>query len=197
MSSDYATTKRIDPDLIKRCQAGDQDSFRVLFEAYKDRIYGIAAYFGADEATAKDITQEVFVRLFTRIADFRWRSTFDTWLYRLVVNCCMDEHRARKRLLPLDLIQSRRRRMETKTAPHEEAYLRAEITGAVQATVRSLKPKLRMPVVLRYLEELSYDEIAVILDCSPGTVASRLNRAHRALARKLAYLASRELSQDR
>lgn len=87
--------------------------------------------------------------------------------------------------------------METKTAPHEEAYMRAEITGAVQATVRSLKPKLRMPVVLRYLEELSYDEIAVILDCSPGTVASRLNRAHRALARKLAYLASRELSQDR
>jgi len=70
----------------------------------------------------------------------------------------------------------------------ESSYARKEIARAVRAAVRKLKPKFRTPVVLRYVEELSYEEIAAVLGCSEGTIASRLNRAHRALTRKLGHL---------
>ena len=120
------------------------------------------------------------------LKEFRADSSFDTWLYRLVVNCCMDEHRRRRRIVPLW--------MDPRTHPVEHgqalesSYGRKEIAAAVRAAVRKLKPKFRIPVVLRYVEELSYQEIAAALGCSEGTIASRLNRAHRALTRKLGHL---------
>lgn len=173
--------------LIERCQAGDRDAFRELFEAYRERVYGLAFHFVANEASAKDVAQEVFLKLFASLKEFRGSSSFDTWLYRLVVNCCMDEHRRNKRFLPLDFIRGSKTMRPAQ--PTEQAYLRAEIARAVQAAVKKLKPKLRVPILLRYVEELSYEEIATVLCCSQGTVASRLNRAHHILARKLGHLA--------
>ena len=70
----------------------------------------------------------------------------------------------------------------------ESSYVRKEIAAVVRAAVRELKPRFRIPLVLRYVEELSYEEIAAVLGCSEGTIASRLNRAHRALTRKLGHL---------
>jgi RNA polymerase sigma-70 factor (ECF subfamily) len=158
----------------------------VLFEAYRQRVYGIAWYFVSDENDAKDVTQEVFLKLLMHLKEFRADSSFDTWLYRLVVNCCMDEHRRRRRTLPL-WVDSRTHGEE----PHQAmecSYARKEIAAAVQAAVRKLKPKLRVPLILRYVEELSYGEIAAVLNCSEGTIASRLNRAHKGLTRKLRHL---------
>jgi RNA polymerase sigma-70 factor (ECF subfamily) len=158
----------------------------VLFEAYRQRVYGIAWYFVSDENDAKDVTQEVFLKLLMHLKEFRADSSFDTWLYRLVVNCCMDEHRRRRRSLPL-WVDSRTLDGEPRQAM-ECSYARKEIAAAVQAAVRKLKPKLRVPLILRYVEELSYGKIAAVLNCSEGTIASRLNRAHKGLARKLGHL---------
>ena len=72
--------------------------------------------------------------------------------------------------------------------PQEKRYAKLEIAGSVQAAISELRPKLRMAILLKYVEDLSYEEIANVLGCSKGTVASRLNRAHQALARKLAHL---------
>lgn len=72
--------------------------------------------------------------------------------------------------------------------PQEKRYEKREIADSVQAAIRELKPKLRTAILLKYVEELSYEEIAGVLGCSKGTVASRLNRGHRALARKLVHL---------
>src|SRR5262245_59142290 len=77
----------IDDQTIEACQRGESDALRLVFETYKDRVYSIAlCFFNGNEATAKDITQEVFLKLMTAISQFQNRSEFSTWLYRLVTN---------------------------------------------------------------------------------------------------------------
>jgi RNA polymerase sigma-70 factor (ECF subfamily) len=104
----------------------------------------------------------------------------------MVVNACIDEQRRRRRFLPFgDSIPVSR--MEDRK-PQERRYARSEIAESVRAAINELKPKFRLPILLKYLEGLSYEEIAVVMDCSQGTVASRLNRAHKALAKRLGHL---------
>ena len=89
----------INGQVIEACQQGDRDAFQCLFEAYKDKVFSIAVYSsGGDRTLAEDITQQIFLKLFTAIRQFRGDSEFTTWLYRLVVNACIDERRRRKRL---------------------------------------------------------------------------------------------------
>ena len=178
-----------DASIVERCRAGDRDAFRALFEVYGDRVYSMAFHFIGDEASARDITQDVFLKLFSKIRTFRGSAMFQTWLYRLVVNACMDEHRKRKRFVPFETV-SEVKIMQSEGS-RESAHLKAEISNSVREAVARLRPKLRLPVLLRYVDELSYAEIATVLGCSTGTVGSRLNRAHQVLARKLSHLADK------
>lgn len=176
----------IDWQLIKRCQEGDRDALRALFETYKDRVYSIAMYsLGGRAEVAADVTQQVFLKLITRIDQFRGDAEFATWVYRLVINTCRDEQRKQRRWVPLaDSF------FMTATIKQTQGrqYASKELSQKVQNAISELKPKLRWPILLRYVEGLSYDEIGQVLGCSKGTVASRLNRGHTALGRKLAYL---------
>jgi len=174
----------IDGNVIEACQQGDMSAFQMLFEAYKDKVYSIAFYFSRDEASARDITQQVFLKLFTSIGQFRRDCEFTTWLYRLVANACTDEHRRRRRFVSFDDEAGVMNMIER--GSQEENYIRRQINDSVRAAIADLKPKLRLPILLKYVEGLSYDEIANVLGCSKGTVASRLNRGHKLLARKLA-----------
>jgi len=177
----------VSPEIIESCRRGDRDALRALYEAHKDRVYSIAFYFfHGDAQTAHDVTQQVFLKLIGGIAKFRGDSAFTTWLYRLVVNACLD--------------RARRERAETAADPevlnefvdpaasHEERFARTELTSAVQAAVVGLPPKLRIAILLRYFDDLSYADMAAALNCSIGTVASRLSRGHRLLAGRLAHL---------
>lgn len=177
--------QRIGEHVIVACQRGDRDAFRLLFEAYKNRVYSIALYFfGGDEALAADVTQQVFLKLFTRITQFRSESDFTTWLYRVATNTCVDEQRKRRRFLPFgDAFPTHEPRV-----PEDDALARTEVSAGVQEAIAALKPKLRVAILLKYFEELSYEEIAEVLNCSKGTVASRLNRGHKILARRLGHL---------
>ncbi|MDQ3908204.1 MAG: sigma-70 family RNA polymerase sigma factor [Acidobacteriota bacterium] len=173
--------------LIESCRGGDREAFRALFESYKDRVFTVALYFfGGDEAAASDITQQVFLKLFTRISQFRHESEFTTWLYRLTVNACIDERRRNRPLNRLDEIAHDSLPRARPAA--EDRLMRREVGEEVKRAVASLRPKLRVAILLRYFDELSYAEIAVVLGCSEGTVASRINRAHKALARRLGHL---------
>src|SRR5262245_5064186 len=87
--------------LIEACQKGDREAFQMLFETYKNRVWSIALHFSRDEAIARDITQQVFLKLFTCISQFRRDAAFETWLYRLVANACLDERRSRSRFISL------------------------------------------------------------------------------------------------
>jgi RNA polymerase sigma-70 factor (ECF subfamily) len=177
----------VDERVIEACQAGDREAFHLLFEEYKDRVFSIAVYScGGNEATARDVSQQVFLKLMTGISHFRGESTFTTWLYRLVVNACADERRKSRRFLSFGEGSSVTR-IEDKR-PQEQHFAKSEMAYSVQEAIQELKPKLRLPILLKYVDDLSYEEIANVLGCSKGTVASRLNRGHKALARKLAYL---------
>ena len=169
-----------DRELLEASRAGDRDAFRDLFETHKDRVYSIALRFSGQPATAMDITQDTFVKLFSRIGEFRGESSFESWLYRVVVNSCMDHRRKFARLVPLlDTMVCRARGDIT------DQLVRDQLNGRVRKAISELAPELRIAVVLRYTEGLSYEEIAEATGCPAGTVASRLNRAHRDLARKL------------
>jgi RNA polymerase sigma-70 factor, ECF subfamily len=175
-----------DRDVIEACQRGDADAFRALFEAYKDRVYSIALRYSGNPAAAMDIAQDTFLKLLSRIGDYRSEASFDSWLYRLVVNSCIDDQRRGRRMTPfLDGL------LEAVCAPAESVLhklMRVETEQRVQDVVARLAPEHRMVIVLRYTEGLAYEEIAKILGCSPGTVASRLNRAHKILERRLSHL---------
>lgn len=176
----------VDRRVVEGCQKGDRQAFRFLYERLAGRVYSLALYFSGDETLAADITQQVFLKLFTTVSQYRYEADFSTWLYRIVANACADEKRARRRFVALG------ERPEpacpsVSASPHELCAQR-EVTDAVRAALASLKPSLRLPVLLRHLEGMSYEQIAVVMACSKGTVASRLNRGLRLLARKLDHL---------
>jgi RNA polymerase sigma-70 factor (ECF subfamily) len=171
-----------DREVIEACQRGDYDAFRLLFETHRDRVYSIALRYSGDAAEAMDIAQETFLKLLSSIQEFRGDASFESWLYRIVVNRCLDHQRRGRKLMPFigDLLDAAEGALSK--------LLRAEVENDVQSIVGKLPPEQRIVVVLRYTEGLSYEEIAEILNCSKGTVASRLNRAHSVLERRLSHL---------
>lgn len=179
--------REVSAGILEGCRQGDRAAFHALYLTYKDKVYSISLYFfHGDDLAASDATQQVFLKLLTSIGKFRGGSEFSTWLYRMVVNTCLDSAKAGKR---------RERQAEDAvlqriaiTGSAEENLARAEVAGKVQAALSSLPPKLRLPVLLRYFEDLSYGEMAEALNCSMGTVASRLHQGHKLLAGKLAKL---------
>jgi RNA polymerase sigma-70 factor (ECF subfamily) len=177
----------IDDRTLEACRRGESEAFRLVFEAHKDRVYSIAlCFFDGNEATAKDVTQEVFLKLMTAISQFESRSEFSTWLHRIVTNACLDRKRSLRRFLSFG--ESDPGQLPAHGASHEDKYIQREIETSVRKVIAGMKPKLRMAILLKYFEDLSYDEMAAAMGCSKGTVASRLNRAHRILARKLSHL---------
>jgi RNA polymerase sigma-70 factor (ECF subfamily) len=175
-------------EIVASCRRGDPGALRALYDVYKDRVYSIALYFfHGDQTAASDVTQQVFLKLITTIGQFRGEAGFSTWLYRLVVNACMDEARTRKPRA----VASDRSRLEAFAGPdsQESDYARAQIAASVRTAVSALPPKFRIAVLLRYFDDLSYEEMAKALGCSMGTVASRLSRGHKMLAERLKGLA--------
>ena len=177
---------RSEAEIIDACKQGDREAFHFLFETHKDRVYSIAFHYSGNEATARDVTQQVFLKLFTTINQFREDSQFTTWLYRIVANACTDEHRKRRRFVPLNS-EIDMRDIKTRGSQVERIH-RREIAESVRGAIGELTPKLRIPILLKYIEGMSYDEIADALGLSMGTVSSRLNRGHKMLARKLEHL---------
>ena len=185
----HLSDRKISAEVVASCRSGDRDAFRALYELHKDQVYSIALYFfHGDPAAAGDITQQVFLKLMTNIGQFRGDAEFSTWLYRLVINACLDSARRSKS----DAVIPGRCRLEEVAAPgsQEEDHMRGQTASAVRAAVSALPPKFRIAVLLRYFEGLSYEQMAKALRCSIGTVASRLSRGHKILAEHLKGLNS-------
>jgi len=175
----------ISPEILEACRRGDREAFRTLYDTYKDRVYSIAYYFfHADADAASEVTQQVFLKLMRELTRFRGDAAFSTWLYRLVVNACVDRSRSRRK----DAVGEDPVVLDRMAAhpSHEEFVARREVAVSVQKAIATLPGKLRAAILLRYFEDLSYADMATALNCSIGTVASRLSRGHRLLAKKLA-----------
>ncbi len=177
--------KMTEQDLVAECRNGNREAFETLFLANQRRVFSVALnFFGGKHEIAEDVTQQVFLKIFKKITEFRGQSEFTTWIYRMTVNTCIDEQRRTRKFFSLENFFGEFRTKRTQA----EKFERKEISSEVQKAIGELKEKFRLPILLKYSEGLSYEEIAEILDCSTGTVASRLNRGHKMLAQKLVHL---------
>jgi RNA polymerase sigma-70 factor (ECF subfamily) len=160
--------------LIQRCRQGDLGAFGELFRAHEARVYRLAITILHDERDAEDAVQDVFVRVFEHIQDYRGTSAFNTWLTAIVVNRCRDKLRRRRlrQALSLDRLRGR-------ASAHDPSELvaRRQQRQSLWALVERLDDKYRLPVILHYYEGLPCDEVAFILSLRTSTIYSRLNTA--------------------
>jgi len=184
--SRLATVRPTDEELARLVAAGQVEVFAQLYSRYYDRAYRLAWAMTGGREAAEELTQEIFLRAWQKAGQFRGEASFGTWFYRLATHCCLN---FRKRLPAHETLDAVEQAPQTDAMKLIEAEVqRQEIQGEVQRALLSLKPKWRLIVILRDIEGLSYEEIAERLNCSTGTVASRLNRSRALLARKLEHL---------
>ncbi len=184
--TEEAKAQCVDIETIRRCQEGDRQAFQAVYEVFKNRVYGTAFRFTNNHDEASDLTQDIFINIYKKIRMFEFKSSFSTWVYRLSVNMSIDRIRKLRRygissMDDPDFAETSDYKKVQKehqlTGPGETA-LKGESAGKMQQAITKLSPKLKTVVVLRYIEDLPYSEVARILRCSEGTVKSRLNRAH-------------------
>jgi RNA polymerase sigma-70 factor (ECF subfamily) len=173
-------------DLIDRSLGGDSQAFGELVCRYQDRLYSAVVHIVRCRAEAEDVVQEAFVQAYVKLKTFKHNSRFYTWLYRIAVNVSIS-HRRRKRV-ELSVEQNRDATgdepIDVSASPSEPLEL-AERKQKLGRAMSQLTEEHRTIIVLRHMEEFSYEEIADILAISVGTVRSRL---HRARAQLLGYL---------
>ncbi len=172
-------------ELIGRSVAGDLDAYDRLVGLYQDRVYQVAYRVTGNHEDAWDAAQEAFLNAFRALSRFRGASTFSTWLHRIAVNAALDLIRRRppQPVVPLDAV------MVSSGDDPGDAATRSDVQRQINRAITSLPAEQRVVVVLRDLQELSYEEIAAVLRIPLGTVRSRLSRGREALRQLLADLA--------
>jgi RNA polymerase sigma-70 factor (ECF subfamily) len=184
-----APTDAIDA-LIQRCLAGDQQAWEEIVRQHRRKVFNIAYKFTGKHDEAEDLTQDIFLKIFRSLHTFDRRANFQTWLVSVSRNLCIDHYRSvRKERETID------RDVDagalTPAASTPSAYAELEQRGRVELLRRAmaeLQPTLRSAVMLRDLQELSYQEIADRLQLPEGTVKSRINRGRTELARQIQRL---------
>jgi len=173
-----------DEVLITLVHQGEHTAFRVLVERYQERIRNLIFSIFHEPGIVDDLSQEVFIKAYEALHQFRFQSSFYTWLYRIAVNKSRDELRKRKvrRWFSLQsLMESADKELGAKIVAEPQDNELQELLGAA---LKSLPEKYRIAVVLKDVDGFSYEEIAEIMECEIGTVKSRLSRA-RAMLRKI------------
>ena len=162
-------------NIIARARRGDADAFEQLVAAYRDQVFRLALRMCGNEADADEVAQEAFLSAWKALPNFRGDSRFSTWLYQLTSHAAIDLMRREKRQIAAEDITGVSA-PDPDPSPQQQAE-RSETRQAVRDAMGQLSPEYRQIVVLRFLQELSYEEIGAVLKLPPGTVKSRLNRA--------------------
>lgn len=178
--------------LLEGLRAGQDAAYEALIEKFQGPVYQLVCRLLQDPAEAADVVQDVFLKVFRGVSGFRGQCSMKTWIYRIAVNEAHNRrrwfHRHRKAEVVLDSEEDRPERLELFSDRGKTPYdwtLNGEMRTAIEEALEELNPVFRSAVVLRDLEELSYEEIADILDVSIGTVKSRILRGREALRRAL------------
>jgi RNA polymerase sigma-70 factor, ECF subfamily len=182
--------------LVVRCQAGDEAAFDALVLRHRERAFNIAYPLLLNHEDAAEVAQDAFVNVYRNIRSFRGDSEFTTWLYQIVTNLARNrrrwwKRRGRKETVSMDCPAEtdegkRTRQVALSTdAPDAEAA-RAEFLNMLTEKMKELPEDHREVLMLRTVKDMSYDEIAVMLGCSVGTVKSRIARAREALRQAMA-----------
>jgi RNA polymerase sigma-70 factor (ECF subfamily) len=184
--------KEDDQKLVRQICKGDIASFRLLVERYKKKVYYLAYDMTGDHHDAEDISQEVFIKVFRFIKNFRQDAKLSSWLYQVTVNTCIDSQR-KKKAKPQVLLESSQIESMHQAASRENTGLsepeRIAVSGLLQERIRRMlsrvSPRERSVFVMRYYNDLKIGEIAGILKVSVNTVKSLLSRAKKKLKKEL------------
>lgn len=177
--------------LVKNCQNGDHRAFETLILKYQHRVFSLIYHLLRKRNIVEDVAQEVFLKVFKSIKNFRGTASFHTWLYRITVNTCLNYQKSARSLALLDEATLSHKEpyreafMAQRTKDPEEHIRDKESSLVIKEVIESLTVEQRMPIILRELEGLSYEEIAAVLECPVGTVRSKIFRARKVLQEKL------------
>jgi len=181
-----------DLGLVQRVQKGDKTAFDLLVRKYQHKVVKLVTRYLRDPSDAEDVAQEAFIKAYRAIPQFRGDSAFYTWLYRIAINTAKNAIVSRDRspvAFDLDLQsveESNSMQMRLADAETPESLLQTEeIRTTVNQAIDALPEDLRTAIVLRELEGLSYEDIALAMDCPVGTVRSRIFRAREAIDKRL------------
>lgn len=172
-----------DWELVNQVKKGNRDSYALLVDRYKKVIFNLAYRFTHDYTEAEDLSQEIFLKVYIRIDDFKNSAKFFTWLYRVAVNKCIDYQRKSKKVLPPMEIKEEINKSNEKDP--EECILKKEKVNWVQNAVNSLAEKYKVVIILHHFQGLSYKEISEVLKIPLKTVETRIYRAKKLLKEKL------------
>lgn len=190
--------------LVSLLRQGQDDAFRILIKRYQARLLNLAYGITLDREESQEIVQEVFLKVFQKIKEFRGQSSLSTWLHRITINQCLNWRRKWKRRA-----KWQHRSLEAEDADHleelgsedsgpEEIYRDAEFQRIFTEKLRSLPDDARAVFTLKELEGLSYDEIAEVMKIKRGTVSSRLFYARKKLKESLSeYIDGAETHENR
>jgi RNA polymerase sigma-70 factor, ECF subfamily len=183
--------RSVDQQLVQRVQHGDKTAYDVLVLKYQHKLSKVIGRYIHDPSEAQDVAQEAFIKAYRALNSFRGDSAFYTWLYRIAINTAKNHLVALGRRPPGGDIDAQEAEqydgaggLREYDTP-ERLALKDEIQTTIQQAIDDLPEDLRMAIVLRELEGMSYDEIAVTMECPIGTVRSRIFRAREAIDNRL------------
>jgi len=179
---------------IKQVLKGDQNAYGEIVELYKDKIFQLCYRMLGNRHEAEDVAQEAFIRAYINIQSFNQGKKFSSWIYRIATNLCIDRIRKKKPdyFLDAEVPGTEGLTMYSQVASDsilpEDKLVRMELQETVQKEISKLPEKYRVVIVLKYMEELSLNEISEILDIPLGTVKTRIHRGRETLRQQLRNL---------
>jgi len=183
--------RAIDQELVVRVQQGDKKAFDLLVLKYQLRLSKLVSRFLRNQSDVPDVVQEAFIKAYRALPNFRGESAFYTWLYRIAINTAKNHLVAQSRKSPANSIDAQDAEdygasewLKEFATPEREA-LASELETTIHQAMGELPSDLREAITLREIEGLSYEDIALVMDCPIGTVRSRIFRAREAIDSKL------------
>lgn len=187
---EVAAVDSLAPDEIRDFRAGDHAAFEKVVRAFYPRVYRLCLRLLGQAADAEDAAQEAFLRVHRAASRYRGNAALSTWIYRIAYNTCLDELRRQRKARQArfddgDVLEATLAAIPDPGSGPEDIACTADELAVVRDILTELPFEYRAVLVLREIEQLSYDEIAAVLKCPVGTVRSRLARGRRLLAEKL------------
>ena len=167
-------------DILAKCKNGDPEAWNQMINSYSKSVYNIALNFFSERDIAQDVTQEIFIKIYHNLDKFREDRNFSSWVFTLSRNYCIDYWRKNKKYF-LQTQELNEKISVTKPTPEENSINESEIEK-LRKKIAQLEPELRLILILRDIQDLSYQEIAKNFSIPEGTVKSRINRARLKLA---------------
>jgi len=180
-------------ELMARVAGGDQEAFEILVNRHQTSVLNLIYRFIGDRTQAKDLAQEVFLRIWQAAKSYEPKAKFTTWIYRITANLCFNELKSSRRKKWFQFLQSdgdheirTEENLPDRSPSPEDRLLAKERSLQITDALQSLPENQRMALILKRYDDLSYQEIAQILGCSVSAVESLLVRAKRSLQKNLA-----------